>query len=100
MGLTVWRRKNIGTQAAGREVVIDPTWRYERVILPLAVHFCALDCKDRYLAELFQKPASLIEAESVEIVPLAEGRVVHAKRKPASEVVKKRTKVRKRTPRR
>ena len=33
--------ENVGTQAARREVVIDPTWRYERVILPLAVHFCS-----------------------------------------------------------
>ena len=53
--------ENVGTQAARREVIIDPAWRYERAVMPLAVHFCCLDCKDRYLAELFDKPPSLLE---------------------------------------
>ena len=92
--------ENVGTQAARREVVIDPAWRYERVVLPLAVHFCCVECKDRYLAELFQKPASLIEVESVEVSPAADRRVIRAKRKPVSEVVEKRTTVSKRTPHR
>ncbi len=92
--------ENIGTQAARREVVIDPVWRYERVVLPLAVHSCCVDCKDQYLAELFQKPASLIEVESVEVNPAANRRIIRAKRKPISEVVEKRTTVSKRTPHR
>ncbi len=83
--------ENIGTQAARREVILDPAWRYERVVLPLAVHFCCLDCKDRYLAELFQKPLPLIEVESVEVKPDTGRRVIVAKRKPASEVTRKRT---------
>lgn len=92
--------ENIGTQAARREVIIDPTWRYERVILPFAVHFCSLDCKDRYLAELFHKPTSLIDPEGLEVTSAADGRKVRAKRKPASGVVVKRTKVRKTVPQR
>lgn len=92
--------ENVGTQAARREVVIDPAWRYERTILPLAVHFCSVDCKDRYLAELFQKPVSLIEVESVEVEPVVQRRVIRAKRKPVSEVTEKRTTVSKRTHRR
>lgn len=83
--------ENIGMQAARREVIIDPAWRYERGVLPLAVHFCCLDCKDRYLTELFQKPVPLMEVESVEVIPEAGRRIIHAKRKPASEVVKERT---------
>src|SRR5664279_2865069 len=90
--------ENIGTQAARREVIIDPTWRYERVILPLAVHFCSLECKDRYLAELFQKPMSLIDADSIEVTSAPDGRRVRAKRRPASGVVVKRTKARKVAP--
>lgn len=83
--------ENVGTQAARREVVVDPAWRYERVVLPLAVHFCCLDCKDRYLAELFQTPMSLLEVESAEVVPASGKRVVLARKKPAAAVVKKRT---------
>src|ERR1700676_5065552 len=30
--------ENVGTQAARREVTVDPAWRYERAILRLAVH--------------------------------------------------------------
>lgn len=89
--------ENVGTQAARREVVIDPAWRYERAVVPLAVHFCCIDCKDQYLAELFQKPASLIEVESVEVNPVGARRVIRAKKKPASDVAVKRTIVSKKT---
>ena len=92
--------ENIGTRAARREVVIDPAWRYERAVLPLAVHFCCVECKDQYLAELFQKPASLIEVQSVEVKPAANRRIIRAKKKPASALVEKRTTVFKRTPHR
>jgi hypothetical protein len=80
--------ENVGTQAARREVIIDPGWRYERVVLPLAVHFCCIDCKDRYLDELFHQPIPLIELESLEVKP-GVGRIAHGKRKPASDVTKK-----------
>jgi hypothetical protein len=90
--------ENIGTQAARREVVIDPAWRYERVVLPLAVHFCRINCKDQYLAELFQKPASLIDPNSVDVILAADRRALRAKRKPASNVVEKRMTITKRKP--
>ncbi len=83
--------ENVGTQAARREVLIDPSWRYERVVLPLAVHFCCVECKDRYLKELFQKPVPLIEVEAVEVSPVTGRRVIVTKRKPAAEATQKRT---------
>ncbi|MGB7556666.1 MAG: hypothetical protein WBM04_20035 [Candidatus Korobacteraceae bacterium] len=83
--------ENVGTRAARREVVIDPSWRYERVVQPLAVHFCCVECKDRYLEELFQQPVPLIEVEAVEVNPIAGRRVIVAKRKPAAGTTQKRT---------
>jgi len=61
--------ENVGTQAARREVIIDPVWRRERAVLPFAVHFCSLECKDSYLTELFNKPAALLEVETLEVKP-------------------------------
>jgi hypothetical protein len=61
--------ENVGTQAARREVIIDPAWRRERAVLPFAVHFCSVECKDNYLSELFNKPAELLEVESARTEP-------------------------------
>jgi hypothetical protein len=76
--------ENVGTQAARREVVVDPAWRRERAVLPFAVHFCSIECKDSYLAELFSRPASLLEVERVEADPAAGRRIIHAKKKPVA----------------
>jgi hypothetical protein len=76
--------ENVGTQAARREVVIDPVWRRERVILPFAVHFCSISCKDNYLAELFNKPASLLEIEEAVGEPATGRRIVHARKIPVA----------------
>jgi hypothetical protein len=76
--------ENVGTQAARREVVIDPAWRRERALLPFAVHFCSVECKDSYLAELFNKPAVLLEVKSAE-GKLDGRRVVRAKKTPVSK---------------
>jgi hypothetical protein len=82
--------ENVGTQAARREVVIDPAWRYERAVLPLAVHFCSLECKDNYLAELFDKPATLLEIESATAEPGTGRRIIRAKKKPIREAAQAR----------
>jgi hypothetical protein len=79
--------ENVGTQAARREVIVDPAWRRERAILPFAVHFCSIECKDSYLSELFSRPASLLEVESVDIEPASGRRVIHAKKKPVAKRV-------------
>jgi len=81
--------ENVGTQAARREVVIEPTWRYERAVLPLAIHFCCIDCKDRYLAKLFDQPAALLEVEEARLT--SRGRVVRGKKVPVKAGVQKRT---------
>jgi len=73
--------ENVGTKAARREVVIDPSWRRDRAVQTFAVHFCSIDCKDRYLAELFQQPAALLEIEQVDVVPEPAARVIHARKK-------------------
>ncbi len=47
--------ENVGTQAARREAVVDPKWRRERAIFcHLPFTSVPLECKDNYLAELFQ----------------------------------------------
>jgi hypothetical protein len=88
--------ENVGTQAARREAVIDPAWRYERAVQSLAVHFCSIDCKDSYLAELFDKPASLLEVKSVKREPASGTRIVRAKKMPITGPVRKRVTLRKR----
>ncbi|HUI83796.1 MAG TPA: hypothetical protein VL240_06205 [Candidatus Binatia bacterium] len=83
--------ENVGTQAARREVVIDPAWRRERAVLSLAVHFCCMQCKERYLAQLFSTPASLLEVQSATVEPSTGRRVVRARKKPVSGAIRRRT---------
>jgi hypothetical protein len=48
----------IGVTAARREITILPIWTRDRAVHPLAVHFCCEECKDDYMAQLFNdKPA-------------------------------------------
>jgi hypothetical protein len=84
--------ENVGTQAARREVVIDPAWKRERALLPFAVHFCSVECKDRYLAELFNKPAVLLEVQNSEVGP--EGRrIVRVKKTPTAKAGQSRARI-------
>jgi hypothetical protein len=83
--------ENVGTQAARREAIIDPVWHHQRAVAPLAVHFCCVDCKDKYLAELFDRPASRLEMESVTVDPVTGSRTVRAKKHVTRKVVQKRT---------
>lgn len=43
----------LGAAGARREVSIFPGWDPDRAVHPLAVHFCSLACKNKYLAKLF-----------------------------------------------
>jgi hypothetical protein len=83
--------ENVGTLAARREAIIDPAWRYERAVLPLAVHFCSIECKDNYLSKLFDKPLSRVQIRRAEVVPISDHRVVSTKKSAAKEIVSKRT---------
>ena len=89
--------ENVGTQAARREVIIDPSWRRERALLPFAVHFCSLECRDNYVAGLFSRPPSLLEIQSAKADPGTGTRVVRAKKIPVTKVVRKRTNTSRRT---
>jgi hypothetical protein len=83
--------ENVGTRAARREVIIDAAWRRERAVLPFAVHFCSLECKGNYLAELFDKPASLLEVEGAQVEPATGRRVVRARKKSVTKGVQTRS---------
>jgi hypothetical protein len=83
--------ENVGTQAARREVVIDPVWRRERAVLPFAVHFCSAECKNNYLATLFDRPAALLEIESAKTEPATGRRVVRARKEPVADTIRTRT---------
>jgi hypothetical protein len=43
----------IGVTSARREVTLLPVWDRERAVHPLAIHFCSVECKDRYMERLF-----------------------------------------------
>jgi hypothetical protein len=45
--------ENIGAVSARREIAFEPEWDDERATHPLAVHFCSVECKDKYLISLF-----------------------------------------------
>ena len=48
----------VGVTAARREVTIKSDWDRTTAVHPLAVHFCSIQCKDRYMAELFASESS------------------------------------------
>ncbi len=45
--------ERMGVTSAIREISILPDWDASRAVDPLAVHFCSVDCKGRYVDELF-----------------------------------------------
>jgi hypothetical protein len=55
----------LGVTSARREVTIRSGWERERAVDPLAVHFCSVECKDKYMAQLFA-PGGATEEVMVE----------------------------------
>lgn len=49
----------IGVTAARREVTILPTWNRDTAVHPLAVHFCSEECKNDYMARVFNEEPDL-----------------------------------------
>ena len=49
----------VGVTAARREITILPAWNRETAVHPLAVHFCCEECKDDYMARLFNHAPAL-----------------------------------------
>ena len=60
----------IGVTAARREVTVLSGWDSETAVLPLAVHFCSVQCKGDYMAQLFapESPAEKVTRGAAEIV--------------------------------
>ncbi|HEY7616721.1 MAG TPA: hypothetical protein VH744_07955 [Terriglobales bacterium] len=61
--------ETVGVTAARREVTILSGWNYERAVLPLAVHFCSLACKDKYVARVFHSEAPAEEVVVERVLP-------------------------------
>jgi hypothetical protein len=71
--------ESVGVTAARREVTIQSAWDRPTAIHPLAVHFCSVECKDDYMAQLFAPDATAEQVvvgsipEEVRTTPIAEG---------------------------
>jgi len=70
--------ENVAPTAARREVVVHTHWNRDEAVGPFAVHFCCEQCKDNYIAAMFDKPA-------VTVKPRRAKRAL-----PAAEVVERR----------
>lgn len=57
--------EEMGVTGARREVTMVSGWTRDRSVHPFAVHFCCEDCKDNYIAALFETREPLA-AEIVE----------------------------------
>src|SRR5215467_12132160 len=62
--------ESLGVAATRREVTILPLWDRTRAVHPLAVHFCSLECKDKYMNALFG-PESAEEELIERVAPVA-----------------------------
>jgi hypothetical protein len=49
----------VGVTAARREITILSAWNRDTAVHPLAVHFCCEECKDDYMAQLFNDHPAL-----------------------------------------
>jgi hypothetical protein len=49
----------VGITSARREITILPAWKGDTAVHPLAVHFCCEECKDDYMAQLFNREPML-----------------------------------------
>jgi hypothetical protein len=56
----------VGVTAARREITILPAWKRDTAVHPLAVHFCSEECKDNYMAQLFDHQPALVSDIVVE----------------------------------
>jgi hypothetical protein len=56
----------VGVTSARREITILPIWKREMAVHPLAVHFCSEECKDDYMARLFDEKPTLVADVVVE----------------------------------
>jgi hypothetical protein len=64
--------ETVGFTAVRREATILSDWDREDAVLPLAVHFCSPECKNKYMAELFDSRTPAEEEVVLERVEPAE----------------------------
>jgi hypothetical protein len=67
--------ESVGVTSARREVNIQSAWDSATAVHPLAVHFCSVECKDKYMAQLFAPDAT---AEQVVVGSAPEEEVITA----------------------
>jgi len=72
--------ESVGFTAARREVTIQSAWDRPTAVHPFAVHFCSVECKDNYMAQLFAPEATAEQVvvgsaseEEVRTAPITEG---------------------------
>ncbi len=58
--------ESVGVTAARREITILPIWNRDTAVHPLAVHFCCVECKEDYMARLFNDKPDLAADEVIE----------------------------------
>ena len=81
----------LGVTASRREVTLFPTWDNTRAVHPLAVHFCSIECKDKYMQRLFGSdaptgaPQEVLAERPVAVEAVIE-RVLPAKRRHMTRV--------------
>jgi hypothetical protein len=71
--------ESIGLTAAVREITILSTWDDARACDRLAVHFCSLEHKDKYMAELFQTEEPVAETVIEAKATVGSGRTTERK---------------------
>ena len=76
----------VGVTSARREVTILAACDRERAVHPLAVHFCSVECKDKYMAQLFTPQSATEEVVIERAVPTE---IVIERVAPAKKVVTK-----------
>lgn len=70
--------ENIGAVSARREIAFEPEWDAVRATHPLAVHFCCVECKDKYLKSLFGNNVTRTDRTAVPIPKEASTRSARA----------------------
>ena len=89
--------ENIGVTQARREVAISAKWDEAKAVDWLAVHFCCVECKDKYMDKLFSqaKAASVkpeIEEEPEVVLRREPGTLARAMTEPPLKIVRRKKK--------
>lgn len=63
--------ETISPTSAHRTISMAAAWDDNRAVDPLAVHFCSVRCKDKYIGKLFAREpgGEVVEQETLELIP-------------------------------